>query len=61
LTVVGASNSSRQAFVRAVRLIESGAIDTKALITHTFALSKASEAIEFVASGEGIKVAVVPD
>jgi L-iditol 2-dehydrogenase len=61
LTVVGASNSSRQAFVRAVRLIESGAIDTKALITHTFALSRASEAIEFVASGEGIKVAVVPD
>ncbi len=61
LTVVGASNSGRASFVRAVRLIESGAIDTKALITHTFGLSKATEAIEFVASGEGIKVAVVPD
>ena len=61
LTVVGASNSGRASFVRAVRLIESGAIDTKSLITHTFGLSKAAEAIEFVASGEGIKVAVVPD
>lgn len=61
LTIVGASNSGRAAFVRAVRMIESGAIDTKSLITHRFGLSQAAEAIEFVASGEGIKVAVVPD
>lgn len=61
ITVVGASNSGRDSFVRAVRLIESGAIDTKSLITHTFGLSRATEAIELVASGEGIKVAVVPD
>ena len=58
---MGASNSGRENFVRAVRLIESGAIDTASLITHTFPLSRATEAIEFVASGEGIKVAVVPD
>lgn len=61
ITVVGASNSGRANFTRAVRLIESGAIDTLALVTHTFPLSRAAEAIEFVASGEGIKVAVVPD
>ncbi|HOQ54651.1 MAG TPA: alcohol dehydrogenase catalytic domain-containing protein [Micropruina sp.] len=61
ITVVGASNSGRESFARAVRLIESGAIDTASLITHTFPLSRATEAIEFVASGEGIKVAVVPD
>jgi len=61
ITVVGASNSSREAFGRAVRLIESATIDTKSLVTHRFGLSKAAEAIEFVASGEGIKVAVVPD
>ena len=61
ITIVGASNSGRASFARAVRLIESGAIDTKSLITHTFPLSKAIEAIEFVAAGEGIKVAVVPD
>ncbi|MCB0892638.1 MAG: alcohol dehydrogenase catalytic domain-containing protein [Propionibacteriaceae bacterium] len=61
ITVVGASNSGRENFVRAVRLIESGAIDTMSLVTHTFGLSRAAEAIEFVASGEGIKVAVVPD
>lgn len=58
---MGASNSGRENFVRAVRLIESGAIDTMSLVTHTFGLSRAAEAIEFVASGEGIKVAVVPD
>ena len=61
ITVVGASNSGRENFVRAVRLIESGAIDTMSLVTHTFGLSRAAEAIEFVASGEGIKVAMVPD
>ena len=61
LTVVGASNSGRQSFLRAVRLIESGQIDTKSLITHNFPLRSAAEAIEFVASGEGIKVAVRPD
>lgn len=61
ITVVGASNSGRQSFIRAVRLIESGLIDTKSLITHDFPLSRATEAIEFVALGEGIKVAVRPD
>ncbi|MFT4218514.1 MAG: alcohol dehydrogenase catalytic domain-containing protein [Micropruina sp.] len=61
ITVVGSSNSGRESFARAVRLIESGAIDTRALVTHTFGLSRAAEAIEFVASGEGLKVAVVPD
>lgn len=61
LTVVGASNSGRESFARAVRLISSGAIDTRSLVTHTFGLSRATEAIEFVATGEGLKVAVVPD
>lgn len=61
ITVVGASNSGRQNFRRAVRLIETGAIDTASLVTHTFPLSQAAEAIEFVAHGDGIKIAVVPD
>ena len=61
LTVVGASNSGRESFARAVRLLSSGAIDTGALLTHSYPLSRAAEAIEFVATGEGLKVAVVPD
>ena len=61
LTVVGASNSGRESFARAIRLLSSGAIDTRSLLTHTFGLSKAGEAIEFVATREGLKVAVVPD
>ena len=42
-------------------VISSGAFDTRPLLTHTFGLSRATEAIEFVATGEGLKVAVVPD
>ncbi len=61
LTVVGASNSGRESFARAIRLLSSGAIDTGSLLTHTFGLSRAAEAIEFVATREGLKVAVVPD
>ncbi|MFT4225531.1 zinc-binding dehydrogenase [Micropruina sp.] len=61
LTVVGASNSGRESFARAIRLLSSGAIDTGSLLTHTFGLSQAAEAIEFVATREGLKVAVIPD
>ena len=61
LTVVGASNSGRESFARAIRLLSSGAIDTGSLLTHTFGLSQAAEAIEFVATREGLKVAVLPD
>ena len=61
LTVVGASNSARAHYERAVDLICDGRIDTARMVTHRFPLDRASEAIDFVAGGEGIKVAVVPD
>ncbi|MFO7779640.1 MAG: zinc-binding dehydrogenase, partial [Nitriliruptoraceae bacterium] len=61
LTVVGASNSARAHYERAVDLICRGWIDTERLVTHRFPLDRASEAIDFVASGEGLKVAVIPD
>lgn len=61
LTVVGASNSGRQSFARAIRLIAEDVVDTRSMITHTFGLSRTAEAIEFVATGTGLKVAVVPD
>lgn len=60
LTVVGASNSARTHYERAVDLICGGRIDTARLVTHRFPLDRASEAIDLVASGEGIKVAVIP-
>lgn len=61
IKLVGSANSDRRQYERAINLIQSGQIDAKRLVTHRFPLSKAAEAIEFVASGEGIKVAVVPD
>lgn len=61
ITVVGASNSARAHYERAVDLIGRGLIDTARMLTHRFPLDRASEAIDFVASGEGIKVAVIPD
>ncbi|HLS13843.1 MAG TPA: zinc-dependent dehydrogenase [Beutenbergiaceae bacterium] len=60
ITVTGASNARRSDYADAVALIASGRIDTGALVTHRFDLSDAMTAIETVASGSGIKVAVQP-
>ena len=47
-------------FEEALRLIENGLISAETIVSHTFPLKQAAEAIEFSASGEGIKIAVVP-
>lgn len=59
--VTGASNSVREAQETALRLIAEGAINVKALHTHTFSLDRVHEGIEFAASGKGVKVAIVPE
>ena len=41
-------------------LISSGRIDTARMVTHRFPLDKTVEAIEAVAGGDGIKIAVLP-
>lgn len=60
LVLTGASDSRRRDYEAALRLIESGRIEADRLITHRFPLRQAAEAIEKSASGEGIKVAVMP-
>lgn len=60
LQVTGGSNSRRSDYAQAVAMLDSGQIDGAAMVTHTFPLEKVTEAIEFVASGEGLKVAVTP-
>ena len=60
ISLIGAANSGREDYVRAVELIASGRIDAARMVTHRFPLDKAVEAIESVAGGEGIKVAVLP-
>ena len=60
LTVVGASNSGLADYERAVALLASGRIDAGRMVTHRYPLDRTAEAIEFVASGDGIKIAVLP-
>ncbi|MFT3943569.1 MAG: alcohol dehydrogenase catalytic domain-containing protein [Ancrocorticia sp.] len=60
ISLVGSSNAKRRHTEEALRLIEKGLIPTDIIVSHTFPLEQAVEAIEFSASGEGIKVAVIP-
>lgn len=60
LVVTGASNSRRADYEVALRLIESGRIRVEPMVTHRFPLGEAIEAIDKSASGDGIKVAVMP-
>lgn len=60
LVLTGTSNSRRSNYRSALRLIETGRIDARAMVTHRFGLASVVEAIETVTSREAIKVAVVP-
>ncbi len=60
LEVSGASDSRRSDYGAALRLIESGRVDVSRMVTHRFPLSSIREALDVVAGGEGIKVAVKP-
>lgn len=60
LVVTGGSNTSRANYEKALRFIGEGAINVKALHTHTFKLDDVVEAIEFVQSAEGLKISVEP-
>ena len=61
ITVTGTSNSMRMQTEEAMHLIEDGLIPADVIVSHTFPLTKVVDAIEFSASGEGIKIAVLPD
>jgi L-iditol 2-dehydrogenase len=60
LVLTGTSNSRRADYALALRMIETGRIDTASMITHRFPLDSVVEAIEAVSNREAIKVAVLP-
>jgi L-iditol 2-dehydrogenase len=60
LVVTGTSNSRRAEYALALRMIETGRIDTAAMITHRFPLGSVVEAIQTVTDREAVKVAVLP-
>ncbi len=47
-------------FPQAVKILESGVLDLKPLITHTLPLEKTAEGIEILRRGEGIEILIDP-
>jgi L-iditol 2-dehydrogenase len=61
LEVTGTTAARRSDYEVALRLIESGRVDVKTMVTDRFPLQRASEAIaETMTGGEGLKIAVIP-
>jgi len=61
LEVTGTTAARRSDYEVALRLIESGRVEVKSMVTDRFPLQRASEAItETMTGGEGLKVAVIP-
>ena len=58
--VTGTSNTRRADYETALRLIESGKVETASLITHRFGVAAVREAIETSRAGGAIKVALTP-
>jgi L-iditol 2-dehydrogenase len=47
-------------YPRAIRLVESGKVNVRSLVTHTFPLDHAAEAFALAARREGLKVIITP-
>ena len=60
LKVIGVFHHTPEYFREAYRLIESGEVDVKQLLTHTMPLSQTQKALEMVSVGEAVKVFLKP-
>lgn len=61
LTILGANGSSPAQNRQALALIASGSVRVRDLVTHEVSLDDVAKAIEYVTSGESIKVVVLPN
>lgn len=61
LTITGASDKTNEQFKESLKLIISGKIRIKPLISHRFKLDEVTEAIKVAKGREGIKVIVEPN
>jgi L-iditol 2-dehydrogenase len=50
----------KNTYPRAIRLVESGVVDVRSLVTHRFPLAEVDKAFTLACRREGIKVAVEP-
>ena len=60
LEVTGVTGARRSDYEVALRLIESGRVDVSEMVTHRFPLEDTVRALDATESGEGVKVAVMP-
>jgi L-iditol 2-dehydrogenase len=60
LTIKGVFHHTPLYVEKALRLLESGAIDTGAIITHEMPLKDILEALKLMETGEAVKVAILP-
>ena len=60
LKIIGVFHHTPYYVRRALSLIASGAIEADALITHEMELARLEEALNLVASGDALKVAIIP-
>lgn len=60
LAVTGGSNARRRDVKRAIKLLEAGKINVDEIVTHTFPLSRVTEAYQALHDRLGVKIAVVP-
>jgi L-iditol 2-dehydrogenase len=59
--ITGTSNTRRADYETALRLIESGKVETASLITHRFGVADVGAAIEASRTSDAIKVALTPN
>ncbi|MEX3013980.1 zinc-dependent dehydrogenase [Gymnodinialimonas hymeniacidonis] len=60
LKLLGSTGSSIEDYARSLRLVESGQIDVKAVITHRFGMDQAVSAFDHALAGKGMKTLILP-
>ena len=60
LTISGSANATLDDYAGAVEALSSGRVDLSALITHEYALTQVSSALDAVRTRAGLKIAVRP-
>ena len=60
LKLLGSTGSSIDDYARSLRLVESGQIDVKAVVTHRFGMNQAVDAFDHALSGVGMKTVLLP-
>jgi L-iditol 2-dehydrogenase len=60
LTLLGSTGSSIEDYARSLKLVESGQIDVKTVITHRFGMDQAVAAFDHALAGRGMKTLILP-